>query len=139
MKFKELIERDPSLKKYIVKDRNGEISHCVSPSLAKSQGIDDESIAKLVVLHRKRLDLFELMKTLDLETDKEFLYECSKQWSKNEFLMQGLWGFKKDSDRHAFWHMPHCTCAKMDNDEAYPYGRYYISGDCYHALTGSKK
>lgn len=132
MKYEEFVTNEPGLAKYAVRDRDMNISHIVNPGLAKSQGITNEDIAALVQLHKDRLDLLELMRHMDPEEDKESLYECHLEWTEGEFKMQELWGFGRDVKFHKFWELPHCSCASMDNGDAYPTGYYSKSGGCYH-------
>ena len=51
-------------------------------------------------------------------------------WEKNEYQLQELWGFPKDSNYHKFWEMAGCTCPNMDTEDAYPTGYYVRVGDC---------
>jgi len=51
-------------------------------------------------------------------------------WMALETALQRLWGFAEDTNYIKFWYYPHCTCAKFDNDDNYPYGLYIINGSC---------
>lgn len=134
MNYKEFDKKNPELAKYAVITRDGEVSHLVSPQLVKRQNLGKEEIGKLVKLHAERIDLFELMKVMDPEEDKEALYECHLEWMEGEFKMQEVWGFGRDAKFHKFWDLPHCSCPVMDNNDWYPSGRYVTSGACYHGI-----
>ena len=132
MKYKELVKKYPKFAKFAVHDRDFVISHFVSETLARTQGISDEAIAELVQLHKDRIDLFNLMKEMDPKLDNEALFECSEEWQKGEFKMQKLWGFKEDPKYHRFWNLPHCSCPSMDNIDMHPSDAYNVEPHCYH-------
>jgi hypothetical protein len=65
-----------------------------------------------------------------IEDDSAILHEYARWITDIEFTLQELWNFEKNINFHKFWETPKCRCAKMDNDDNYPYGYYSISGGC---------
>lgn len=51
-------------------------------------------------------------------------------WYKNEKTLQKMWGFEDNETYIKFWQYPYCACPKMDNNDSYPSGHYYINGNC---------
>ena len=39
-------------------------------------------------------------------------------------------GFEENLNYYKFWNVPFCSCAKMDCEDAYPSGRYYVNLEC---------
>lgn len=100
--------------------------------LVARQGLTDEAVEMLKVLHVRRLTIEDAMKT----ADANHLKKLANQWTENEFQLQDAWGFKRDKNFHRFWECPRCTCAKFDNEDAWPTGHYWITEDCpLHGIT----
>ena len=98
-----------------------------NPQLAKSQGLEPTTTDTIDNLHILR-DLItdKADNTVD---DKELLY-LYNIWYNNEVLLQKLWKFNADTKYIKFWTFPKCTCAKLDNEDNYPYGRYSVNLQC---------
>lgn len=77
--------------------------------------------------HRAKLTIYAAIDVIDDPTEMK---EYAKQLTALEFKLQELWGFPKDQKFHRFWETPKCTCAKMDNEDAYPTGYYSINSQC---------
>lgn len=61
----------------------------------------------------------------------KFIEDC-------EFVLQGLWGFERNSNFHSHWiRISGCTCPTMDNVERLGFGRI-ISGGCPWHATSTK-
>lgn len=105
----------------------------LNEGLIRKQGLNEESIDKLLVLHKRKLEIYQFIETIE---DEEALRVFAKHITDLEFNLQETWGFPKNAKFHRFWETPKCTCPKMDNEDAYPTGYYVISGDC--PLHGSK-
>lgn len=56
--------------------------------------------------------------------------DLAKNLTECEFEIQELWGFPRDIKYHRFWQAKKCTCAQMDNEEAWPSGYYSIDLNC---------
>ena len=97
----------------------------VNMQLANKLGLSDATIAAIKYRQERRTHLKVLYST-KVFTSKQYVEE----WTDNEYHLQELWGFPKDSKYHKFWEMAGCTCPKMDNEDAYPTGYYYKSLDC---------
>lgn len=109
-----------------------------NPKLADKQGLDHTTREVIDKLHILR-DFLEdharrLMTTNDSEEYEVSVTDLIKStydvWFENEQLLQKLWKFREDKDYIKFWTFPACTCPKMDNDDAYPHGRYVTVQNC---------
>ena len=99
----------------------------VSWSLVASQGVDDESLKKILKAHKDKMRIFYKMEETD---ESSTLKVLNGEIKKLEFKLQSLWGFPQDVNFHRFWEVPKCQCPEMDNEDAYPTGYYVISGGC---------
>ena len=64
------------------------------------------------------------------EQNEELAVKLWPLWEANEFAIQDLWGFEKNSANHKDWYkFPYCTCPKLDNNDAFPY-RQYVKASC---------
>ena len=86
-----------------------------------------EETAKTAInnLHIAR-DIIEQAAKLDVATAKA-LYPT---WWELEIALQKIWGFDYDPNYIKTWYYPYCTCAKLDNDDSYPFGYYVVNGNC---------
>jgi hypothetical protein len=85
------------------------------------------NLDKIKELHSERLHLCDMMMESD---DIDFLTLCDAYYTLIEFELQEAWGFPLDKKFHMFWRRVKCECAKLDNQDAYPFGYYSISGGC---------
>lgn len=100
----------------------------VNEKLAKKQGLTEDDILVIERLHTKREELEEQLKSCKpVEIQKLFYL-----WTENEFELQRVWKFPLDEKYHRSWYLPHCICAKIDNDERYGYGMYVTKGCPIH-------
>ncbi len=98
-----------------------------NPTLANHQNVPQLDRDLIDDLHVYRASLeAEARET----TDPTSLRQLYATWLQNEHTLQRLWNFPPNDDYIRFWTFPHCTCPKLDNNDAYPSGRYYISGTC---------
>lgn len=100
----------------------------INLALVRKQGITDDAAYKIMSLQQTRYMLHEAMK------------ECS--WNKNtlrqfpvlletiETELQALWGFEQNINYYKFWDVPACVCSKLDNNDNYPHGHYYVNNRC---------
>ncbi len=98
--------------------------------LAKQRNLSDHTILQINSCYSAEKEMIEVMKLID---DRKILKAIFKRWTALQFYLQRLWGFEEDCMFHRSWYLPKCTCAKMDNDDIYPYGirgGYWITADC---------
>ena len=69
--------------------------------------------------------------------DRRIAKSLYETWFNLELALQELWGFEYDPNYIKTWNYPHCTCPKMDNEDAYPTGHYLYSVGC--PIHGEKK
>ena len=101
-------------------------------SVTLNKGLLDQQLAwknleKILLAHQFKLMLYEMIE--DSSSTRE-MYELGKDLTLVEFHLQKLWGFEKDSRYHKWWYYPKCLCPKLDNDDNYPSGMYYVAGNC---------
>ena len=102
------------------------LSNGMNKKLAIRMGLDKHEIEVIEELQRQRNDHYKRMHIAPLADLKAWDNVCTNL----EFSLQKAWGFSQDIKYHKFWDRPRCTCPKMDNDDAYPYGYYVISESC---------
>lgn len=107
----------------------------INIKLAEKQGLSESAIAKIEELHSKRSDIFESVEKMQKtgykkEIQPEIFKELYGEWIDIEHSLQTLWKFGVDDNKIRFWNFPACSCAKVDNEEAYPTGFYSMSGGC---------
>lgn len=84
--------------------------------------------------HRQKLEIYN---EIEKEEDPEKLHDLSENIRNIEFELQELWGFEKNANFHKFWDTEKCKCPSMDNDDAYPHGRYIVNHNCpLHGIIG---
>lgn len=86
-----------------------------------------DNLEEIKRLHLNRLRIENDIKNTD---DSIQLKILANEFVENEFVLQDAWKFPRNGNFHKWWYLPKCTCAKMDNDDNYPYGYYSRSGDC---------
>lgn len=110
---------------------NGKPMYNLNGRLIESQGVTDEQLKRLLVLHELKLFLFELMEKTD---DPVQLKAGADLFEQIEFALQRNWNFTEDAGFHEWYTVPKCRCPKLDNAERRFPGasvdlRIY-SGDC---------
>lgn len=95
--------------------------------LILQQKLSEVEVEQILRLHEYKLTICAKMEALLPDNPKIKVY--AKDLEQLEFLLQDAWKFPRDVNYHRFWEMPHCTCPKMDNDDAYPSG-YYVRSLC---------
>lgn len=102
--------------------------------LAYQRGLSEEAIHKIQNLYKEEEELFH---TMEQEDDPYQLRNYAFDWYNIQTQLQAHWGFPLNENYHRWWNLPKCTCPKMDNDDAWPTGRYYMSSGCpIHDLGG---
>lgn len=100
---------------------NGVVGY-VNPHLCKRLKISDNTLEKIKGCQAFR----EMLSQISVTTSEGILEE----FHDNEFELQRLWGFSENKDYHRFWDLSGCSCPVIDNEDAYPIGPYWYSGDC---------
>ena len=109
-----------------------------NPVLVKRQGIDEESVRQINILHDVRESLHECLANMNVHKHNPLAREIVKLLYDIEAELQRLWKFPINVDYYKFWNVPGCVCAgKIDNEDAYPTGYYVVSGNC--PLHGEEK
>ena len=90
--------------------------------LILQQKLSESEVAEILRLHEYKLTIRAKMKALPPDNPKIKAY--AKDLEQVEFLLQDAWKFERNIHYHKFWEAPHCTCPKMDNDDAWPSGHY---------------
>mgnify|MGYP001813114494 FL=1 len=101
--------------------------------LLEKQGIDEEGAQRIIALHEKRENMFDLMRALDPEDPQQriSLREWAEKVEELEFELQDAWGFPQTRDMHSWWYrLPHCKCPIMDNMDVMGTDLRYFNGDC---------
>jgi len=106
-----------------------ERTRMINEELAKKQKLTELGILEIKSRHQLRDTIQEKMETIP-ESDVTELQGLFKLWTKNEFKLQKLWNFPEDINFHKSWHLPKCTCPKLDNDERHPIGFYIRTVGC---------
>jgi hypothetical protein len=107
----------------------------INKELADELGVPKPNQVAINEIHDTRRDIFnsveKMMKTgYKKEAHPTIFKELYDEWMQLERDLQFLWGFDLDDNKIKFWNFPACSCPTMDNNDAYPYGYYTISGDC---------
>jgi hypothetical protein len=106
-----------------------------SKELADELGVPKPNQIAINEIHDTRRDIFnsveKMMKTgYKKEAHPTIFKELYDEWMELERDLQLLWGFGLDDNKIKFWNFPACSCPAMDNNNAYPYGYYAMSGGC---------
>lgn len=96
--------------------------------LVLQQKLSESEVAEILRLHEYKLTIRAKMKALPPDNPKIKAY--AKDLEQIEFLLQDAWKFERNINYHKFWEAPHCTCPKMDNDDAWPTGYYVKNFGC---------
>ena len=104
----------------------------INPTLLDLQDCWDR-LELIRSLHKTRFYLEDLLENCEASDIESLL----KKWEEIQFKLQKAWGFEKNAKFHKFWEIPGCSCPKLDSEDSYPSGYYYVSQECkYHG--GSK-
>ena len=95
--------------------------------LILQQKLSESEVEHILRLHELKLKVCAKMEALP--PDNPEVEVGAKVLEQLEFLLQEAWKFPRNANFHRFWEMPHCTCPKMDNEDAYPSG-YYVKSLC---------
>lgn len=96
--------------------------------LILQQNLSESEVEQILRLHEYKLTVRAKMRALPSDNPKIKAY--AKDIEHIEFLLQDAWKFERNIYYHKFWEAPHCTCPKMDNDDAWPSGYYVRNFGC---------
>ena len=96
--------------------------------LILQQKLSEAEVEQILCIHEYKLTICTKMEALPPDNPKVKAY--AKRLEQLEFLLQDAWKFPRDANFHRFWEMPHCTCPKMDNEDAYPSDYYVLNLSC---------
>lgn len=101
------------------------LNYTINEELLKKMHGNLDRKADIKILYRERERLIKELGKCSLDRDIKQIF---KAWTENEYKLQDLWGFERNWQMHQGYKLPHCTCAKLDNDDM---GFHYsISMDC---------
>lgn len=116
-----------SIEQRTVYQQSGEPTVLLNGTLLDRQGVSEEGLEAIKDLHVQCLAIEEAMCNAD---SPEKLKELFAEWTARQFALQDFWGFPRDAKFHKFWRLPQCSCAKLDNEDAYPTGYYVVNIGC---------
>lgn len=105
---------------------NGILKHFVNRALLEKQNAED-NLEAIKALH---VDRYAVLEAMENTGDSDMLKVLGDRVFTLEAELQALWKFPQDPNYIKFWEVPKCICPTMDNEEAYPYGRYVKRMDC---------
>ena len=97
----------------------------INKELAKSRGLDKDTIKEIESLHSLRNKYYKEMVEEGVDL-KRYDSLCTEL----EFELQTLWGFERNFNYHRFWERPHCKCPRIDNEERLGTGYFIINNYC---------
>ena len=95
----------------------------INLNLAREKGLSQRTISKINSLQYDRDVYYKIMEVFEPETDEFKL--ALEHWRTVQSQLQILWGFEVNSGWWKEWELPHCKCAKQDNEILYP--KYFVS------------
>lgn len=107
----------------------------INEELADELGVPQAKRVAINEIHERRVNIFDSVRKMMMtgykkEAHPQIFREMYDEWLELERDLQKLWGFEQDDSKIKFWNFPACSCPSMDNDDAYPYGFYSVSGGC---------
>lgn len=107
----------------------------INLDFVKEQRITFETFCQIIILHKERADLFDLLMRRE---DRSLIKIIFNQLTQIEFELQMLWGFEPDAREHKSWRWPRCECPYSDNRHM-PYGLQWVTETCpLHGSTEKK-
>lgn len=102
----------------------------INMELAAKYQLDVDEIAEIKDLHRVRDALHTAISTAVACGKTKLSYSIAQLLPDLELELQELWGFRKDINHYKFWNVDGCSCPKIDNNRAHPFGPYVFSLNC---------
>lgn len=108
----------------------------INLELAAKQQLSEDEVYKIEQLHYSRKLLHDAIAQAIAAGNKTVARAIAKALPEIELELQKLWKFKQDIGYYKFWYVPGCSCSKLDSDDNFPYGPYYINDGCdIHGTT----
>jgi hypothetical protein len=108
----------------------------INLELAQRQNLSEDEVFKIEQLHYSRRLLHDAIAQAISAGNKTVARAIAKALPEIELELQKLWKFKQDIGYYKFWLVPGCSCCKLDSDDNFPYGPYYINNGCnIHGTT----
>lgn len=108
----------------------------INLELARKQNLSEDEVYKIGQLHYSRKLLHDAIAQAIAAGNKTVARAIAKALPEIELELQKLWKFKQDINYYKFWYVPGCSCCKLDSDDNFPYGPYYINNGCnIHGTT----
>lgn len=102
----------------------------INLKLVRKQELSDDAAYRIMMLQEARGDIHKAMKLIGDTGEKELLKHFKELLPAIEATLQKLWKFDIDPSFYKFWNVPHCSCCKMDNNDNFPIGPYYVKLEC---------
>lgn len=117
-------------------------SKILNMKLAEKQGLTQEDVRGLEILHSFKDNLFQTASVMSIKSehgtplDKKGIVLALEQI---EFSMQRLWKFTEDRNFHTWWYqIPGCQCPVSDNRDNFGTEYRVTHYDCpFHGTRGS--
>ena len=108
----------------------------INLELAQRQNLSEDEVYKIEQLHYSRKLLHDAIAQAIAAGNKTVARAIAKALPEIELELQKLWKFEQNVDYYKFWNVPGCSCSKLDSDDNFPYGPYYINNGCnIHGTT----
>lgn len=108
----------------------------INLELAQRQNLSEDEVFKIEQLHYSRKLLHDAIAQAIAAGNKIVARAIAKALPEIELELQKLWKFEQNVDYYKFWNVPGCSCSKLDSDDNFPYGPYYINNGCnIHGTT----
>lgn len=97
----------------------------INLELAKKQGLKRTQILNIQTLQHERDNVEQEMHNLGIskETKKDYK-NLLLRWFDINYVLQDIWRFELNVDKHQTWLLPNCKCPKLDNSD---FGEHYYS------------
>lgn len=102
----------------------------INLELAQRQNLNEAEIFQIEQLHYARSLLHEAIQQAVAAGNVNVARAIAKALPEIELELQKLWKFEQNINYYKFWYVPGCSCSKLDSDDNFPHGPYYISNGC---------
>ena len=102
----------------------------INLELAQRQNLNEAEIFQIEQLHYARSLLHEAIQQAVSAGNVNVSRSIGKVLPEIELELQKLWKFEQNLNYYRFWEVPCCSCPRMDSEDRFPYGNYFISTNC---------
>jgi len=102
----------------------------INSALVETLNISDLTLEKIKLKHGVKKFFVDWLTDLNIKDNPGTAKTLQNVITNIEFELQDLWGFSRDIRYHKFWELPQCQCPKLDNEDRYPFGHYFINESC---------